>query len=342
MVIAYLLVLALPQASAQTAPADGIRLSTSPLPIDLTTTPGKAVSTQLRVRNSGSHTETLKLGLLTFSAQGDTGKPILRDKKPGDDFFDWVTFSTQQFSAAPNEWKTITMTISPPTSAAFGYYYAVTFGRANEAKPTSQEAALSGAAATLVLLDVNVPGAVRKLNINSFAPDHPWYEFLPATFTTIIANHGNVHAAPFGTIYISSSGHKEVVSQIDLNPSKGNVLPDSIRLFSSTWDSGFPLYQNRTKDGQTVLDSRGQAEQQLHWDFSQANKLRWGKYTAHLVLAYDDGHGKDIPLEASSDFWVIPWRLIGGGIVIGILVLIGLVSIGRGLWRKIRPSDVTI
>jgi hypothetical protein len=334
-----IILLAFPlQAIAQSGPTDGIRLTTSPLPIDLTTTPGKPVTTQLRVRNSGSHNETLKVGLLTFSAQGDSGKPTLRDKRPGDDFFDWVTFSPQQFTLAPNQWQTVAMTISPPASAAFGYYYAVTFSRVSEQKPV-QAASLSGAAATLVLLEVHVPGANRQLSVSSFTANKPWYEFLPATFATVLRNSGNVHAAPYGTIYISRVGQSQIIDQLDINQAKGNVLPDSSRAFSASWSNGFPVYRNKTANGQTVLDSAGQPEQQLQWDFSQANKLRFGKYTAHLVMAYDNGQGKDVPLEATVDFWVVPWRIILAGLVTGLLVLAGLWSIGRSVWRLIRPSD---
>jgi hypothetical protein len=48
-------------------------------------------------------------------------------------------------------------------------------------------------------------------------------------------------------------------------------------------------------------------------------KLRWGKYTANLLLVYDDGT-KDVPIEGTLSFWVIPWRLIFGAI--GLVVFI--------------------
>ncbi len=137
------------------------------------------------------------------------------EREPGDEFFDWVTFSPQTFTAAPNEWKTIKMTVAPPLSASLGYYYAVTFGRATESAPGAEQTALVGSTATLVLLDVKVPFAKREAVIQSFSSDESWYEFLPATFHIIIKNTGNVHVAPTGNIFITRGATE--VGQLKIN-----------------------------------------------------------------------------------------------------------------------------
>jgi ABC-type glycerol-3-phosphate transport system permease component len=36
--------------------------------------------------------------------------------------------------------------------------------------------------------------------------------------------------------------------------------------------------------------------------------LRFGKYTAKMLLVFDDG-ARDVPIEGVVSFWVIPWRL---------------------------------
>ncbi|MBA3757574.1 hypothetical protein H0X09_01800, partial [Candidatus Saccharibacteria bacterium] len=48
-------------------------------------------------------------------------------------------------------------------------------------------------------------------------------------------------------------------------------------------------------------------------------KLRFGHYTADLVLVYNDGQ-RDVPVTASVSFWVVPWRLLG--VIFGLAVLI--------------------
>ncbi len=307
----------------------GIRLSTSPLPISLTTKPGTTVSTDLRVRNAGSQTETLKVGLLTFSADGQTGAPRLRERQVGDDFFDWVRFSEEKFSVAPNEWHTISMTIDVPASAAFGYYYAVTFSREGQIADPQDQAKLIGATATLVLLDVDAPGAKRDLSVHSFTVDKAWYEFLPVGFSTELRNTGNVHAVATGNIFISRIGSKDTVATLKVNEAMGNILPDSGRVFVTEWGDGFPHYDTKTSEAST---------RKLIWNWGEADTLRFGKYSAHLVMAYDNGN-RDVPLEATVDFWVIPWRLLLAGLVVGTFFLFGVLMTGRSLWRKLFGGE---
>jgi hypothetical protein len=109
-----------------------LRLTTSPLPINLITEPGKTIQTPLRIQNQGTRGETLKIDLMKFKAYGQEGAPLLLDREVGDTFLDWVRFSEDTFTVAPNEWKTITATFTVPENAAFGYYYALVFSRSDE------------------------------------------------------------------------------------------------------------------------------------------------------------------------------------------------------------------
>lgn len=313
-----------------------LRLITSPLPVNLATKPGTSISTPLRVQNAGSQTETLKMGLLKFSAYGDTGAPQLQEREPGDDYFDWVSFSEDTFTLAPNQWKTITMTIAVPESAAFGYYYAATFSRAAENVEEGQsQAALVGSTATLVLLEAQVPGAKRQAEIQSFSTDKPWYEFLPVHFSANLRNTGNVHVAPRGNIFITRNGQE--VATLEVNLAKGNILPESNRVFEVSWNDGFPHYVERQAEGKVVTDESSQPEYRLEWDFSQADTLRIGHYEAKLVMVYDDGT-KDVPIEATTSFWIVPWRGLIVSLVVAILVGIGLWTTLRSGWRKARPK----
>jgi hypothetical protein len=271
--------------------------------------------------------------LLKFTADADTGQPKLLDREQGDSYFDWVDFSPSKLTLAPNEWGAVTMTIQVPDSAAFGYYYAVTFGRASQDTAGSGQSSLRGAAATLVLLEATVPNAKREIKLESFTATSGWYEFLPATFNVKLRNTGNVHAAPFGTLFIEQNGQQ--IDQVDFNPAKGNILPQSPRTYTVDWSRGFPVYQDKTADDQVVLNKEGKPEKQLSWDFTKLNNLRMGKYTAHLVLAYDNGQ-RDVPVEAAVDFWVVPWRILGVGLLLLTFFIFGVAMFGRGVWRRAR------
>src|SRR5690606_1053610 len=154
------------------------------------TTPGSKVSTDLRIKNNGTETETLAVGLLKFGPNDTSGKPAIIERQPGDDYFDWVTFSEDEFVAEPNVWNTITMNIDVPQSAGLGYYYAVTFQRAADPDQTDQGASLEGGPAILVLLDVRVPYAERRVELVEFTSKKSVYEFLPAEFNISVENTG--------------------------------------------------------------------------------------------------------------------------------------------------------
>ncbi len=312
-----------------------LRLTTSPLPINLKTAPGSSVSAQLKVKNDGTKTENIKVSLMKFKADSQTGTPMLLDREPGDEFFNWVSFSENTFTLPANEWKTITAAFNVPETASFGYYYAIVFSRADEQiKKEERQTIITGGTATLVLLEVQVPNAKREIQITEFSADKKMYEFLPAAFTVKLRNTGNVHVAPRGNIFINK-GSKTDVAILEVNPAQGSILPDSPRAFEEKWADGFPVYQAKTENGNTVLDDKGNQITELQWDFKDASKLRFGKYTAKLLLAYDDGK-RDIPIEGEVSFWVVPWRIIGGALIIAILALLGLKSTLQNLWARIR------
>ena len=315
--------------SAQTS---DFSLITSPLPISLVTEPGTSVSTDIKVKNGGREEETLKINLMKFKAYEDTGKPELLDPEPEDDFLNWVSFSEPSFSLGPNEWKTITATFTVPKEASFGYYYALVFSRANDDETLPGETAIVGGTAVLVLLEARVKDAVRSVEVAEFSAERRFYEFLPATFRITLKNTGTIHLSPRGNIFIDRGDTKNITA-IEVNSEKGNILPDSSRIFEVKWEDGFPRYEDRIEDDKAVLDEEGNKEQVLTWNWDDASKCRMGKYTATLLLIYDDGT-RDIPIEGTVSFWVVPWRLLGAVGIIVIFFFIGLRSTVVKMWKK--------
>lgn len=290
-------------------PVTGLRLITSPLPINLVTTPGTTVTTELKVKNGGTTPEALKIDLMKFKAYEESGKPQLMDPEPEDEFLKWITFSESRFILAPDEWKTVTATFTVPETASFGYYYAFVFSRAEDAQVTSsKETVVVGGTAVLVLLEVSIPDAKREVTVTEFSVNKRFYEFLPATFSVKLRNTGNVHIAPRGNIFIDQGSTRDIAI-LEVNSEKGSILPNSNRVFDTTWQDGFPVYEEKTEDGRVALDEQGNTVYDLTWNWQDASKLRFGKYHAKLLLIYDDGH-RDIPIEGEVSFWVVPWRLV--------------------------------
>jgi hypothetical protein len=313
--------------------AAGLNLVISPLPISLTTSPGSTVSAQLKIKNGGDETETIHVGLMKFKAYNDDGQPRLFDREKGDDYFDWVNFSDNDFTILPGEWKNITTTINVPETAAFGYYYAVTFSRKDDISANNKATKIEGAVSVLILLNVNSPNAISKIEVTEFQVDRKVYEFLPINFSIKLKNSGNIHIAPRGNIFIDQ-GKKTDLALLDINDVQGNILPGSSRIFNTSWSDGFPIYTQRVEDNKVVTDKKGNNVLDLKWDFNKLSKLRFGKYTAHMLLVYDNGT-RDVPIEATTSFWVVPWRLLGGSLVVLSLVFVGLWNIFRPIFKKI-------
>jgi hypothetical protein len=339
--LAIILLVSIPSASAQTTDAQaGLRLITSPLPINLVTEPGQTATTELKVKNGGTENETLRIDLMKFKAYQENGKPQLLEREPTDDFFDWVTFSEPTFTLAPDEWKTIGATFTVPPTASFGYYYAFVFSRANDQEQlASRQTALVGGTAVLVLLEVRVPNAVREVAVTEFSADKKFYEFLPASFNVKLKNTGNVHIAPRGNIFIDRGSTKDIAI-LEVNSEKGNLLPDSSRVFTTAWEDGFPRYVAKIEDDRTVLDEQGNPVLELKWDWNDASKLRFGKYTAKLLLIYDDGT-HDVPIEGTLSFWIIPWRLLIAVVVVALFFFVGIRATVQKIWNKLFRTSTT-
>jgi hypothetical protein len=319
--------------------AGPLDLTTSPLPINLETTPGKSVSTELRVKQSTGQPARLKVTLLKFAAYGEEGKPRLMDRQPEDTHFDWVKFDKPIFTAPNDVWQTVKMTINvPKTGAAFGYYYAVMFSRAgDENVPEGQNTSYVGGSATMVLLNVDVPGAKRSLKLESFGTRHRVVEFLPSTFKVKFQNDGNVHLVPKGNVFIMRG--KKQVGYILLNEEKGNILPDSKRVYTTEWIDGFPKFLPRTDNGRAVVQKNGDPVYNVDWNLNNGknplSQIRFGKYTAKLFAVYDDGQ-RDVPIESEVTFWVIPWRALLVMLLIVLLITFGAWSVSRGALKGVR------
>lgn len=290
-------------------PEWNLDLTVSPVAINLSTKPGEAVETEVKVQNKAIGPEYLQIDLAKFRADESGARPELLDIEPGDEFANWVSFSEQEFVVNPGEWKKIKVTFAPPADAALGYYLTLIFNRQSIITPGLRETVVTGAPAILMLVDVDSPNAKRELQLVEFVADQSFYEYLPVEFTVRVHNTGNIHIVPTGDIFIDR-GQQHDVAILSLNEGASNILAASERDYVVKWGDGFPVWEEASQDGEIVLDDEGNPQRVLKWDFtSPFSKIRFGKYTAHLLMVYDNGE-RDVPIEAAISFWVIPWRLI--------------------------------
>jgi hypothetical protein len=287
-----------------------IDLTVSPIFFDFSSNPGQIVSDKVRLRNNGSSNLNLKAEVKKLTAS-DVRDANLEDPKPEDQFVNWVKFEDPTIEARPKEWIDVPFTIAIPNDASFGYYFAFTFTQDQSIKtPDQPTAVILGSVAVPVLLNVKSPNAKVEGQLEEFKAKSFVNQFLPIEFDVKVKNTGNVHIKPRGNIFIRGGGEKELAI-LEVNEGMGNILPDGTRTFNALWDDGFIINETVEENGQTVKKMR------INWN--KLTSFRFGPYTANLLMVYDNGT-RDVPLEASTTFWVIPYIPLAI-ILIGFIVL---------------------
>lgn len=297
-------------------------LQVTPSPLVTSVVPGEEREIELKIRNSGAETENLKVELRAFSVN-EEGQVQLLNEQPKE-VVDWVTFAEPTFSIRTGEWFTQRIRLEPPEEAGFSYNFAIIISRRDQNEPQAGQQAIRGSVAVFTLINVDRPGATRRFTVESFATEKRLYEFLPANFNFVIKNTGNTIVQPIGNIFIQRSSNSQPVDVLPLNDGGSYILPNTSRTLLVDWKKGFPLYQIQQDAAGAPSYSK------LVWDWDSAQDFRFGRYVAKLVAVYNDGQ-RDVPLEAEVTFWVIPWKILLGLVLVVAVLVTGLTAIVRKL-----------
>ena len=312
----------------------GLSITTSPVNEVLSSKPGTEVSTTLHVQNNNALPLPMTIKLYTFSADGNSGRPLLIPATPADIFLNWAHFTPSSFVAQPDVPVAVTMTIDIPKTASLGYNYGVAF----EPVITSANkgVSLNGSNVILILLDTASGNEVHSIQVTSFTASKKLYEYLPVTFYVNIHNNGNVFLSAGGDIFVSKTANflpGSIIGTIAVNTAQGNILPDTNRVFQEQWTNGFPVFQPKQIDGHEI-SKNNKIVYQLNWNFSQVDKLRFGKYYAKLIMSYSNGE-RQVPVTAVLSFWVMPWKLMLIALFL-LLLIIGMVIVVFLLIHRVR------
>jgi hypothetical protein len=319
------------QARAATPiPDAGLSLEVSPSPLVQTVKPGEQKSLAISIFNAGSTTENLKITLQSFRVDTSNGKVTLQSTAPAE-IADWVSFPHPSFSIKAGERISEQVNIKTPASAGFSYNFAMVISRQVPLKATTGQSAIQGSVAIFTLLNIDRPGATKKLEIASLKTTKGFYEYLPAKLSLTLRNTGNSLLLPAGNVYIQRSIDSNTpISVLPLNSRSLYLLPGVTREYQVAWSDGLPAYHT------TQVAANGAPEQHLEWNWRDSH-FRVGRYVARVVVIYNDGH-RDIPLQDEVAFWVIPWKILGGGLIGFAILLIGVYVIVRFLARSARRN----
>ena len=282
--------------SAQTALATTIF---SPL-LDFEIDPGQSQAGVVKLYNETEEDLYLTASVEPFRAGDETGQPIYLPAEEKHLFLQWFKIDQEAIILRPKQVAIVPFTVTVPAQAVPGGYFAVIFWETT-AGPAGDNTGLSLSSKVGSLVFLKVKGEVTEAaEIAEFktAAAANYFFKLPINFLVRLANQGNVHLRPTGTIELKNwLGQTEI---LEVNSAKRYVLPDSIRRFEVVWGqgSGANVWQNFWPNLKKELTG-----------------LAFGRYTATLNLTY----GLDQPktLTEQLSFWFIP-----GYSIIALIILV--------------------
>jgi hypothetical protein len=290
-------------ASFAAEPQSGFSLQVTPSPLVASVKPGETTTLDLKLRNTGTSLEKLVIQPRSFKVDNASGE-IKLDETKAPEISDWLTFSEPTFTLKPGEIKTQKVSIAVPEKAGFSYSFILVVRRAETVSDPTAGRQLEGSVAIFTLLNVDRPGATRKIELAEVKTTQQIYEFLPITIKLRFKNVGNTIVQPYGNIFVQrESTDEKPITTLPVNDKRGYILPGTERVLDVDWKDGFAVYE-------TITDASGKQVKNLKRDPNKLADFRIGKYTAKIVAVYNDGQ-RDVPIEKIVTFWVIPWRAIG-------------------------------
>lgn len=284
------------------AQGGGSGLQLSPTRTELTIEPGDSETFEIQLTNVTQGNLTASPTIYDFTPKDDGSPQILAADNNDNNSISIKKFfgDLANTRLGADEKKTITLTASVPKGQAAGSYYGIILfnaltGEQQETQASGGQVALSAGIGHIVL--IQVPGDVtdklqlvrvvagRKVDDN--VTTGSILSNVPNQVQITVKNTGNSILKPFGNILVEKGGKQVANVQINNADVKGNVLPNSNRIFT-----------------EEIKDLKG-----------------FGRYTLTVNVAY--GNGGDV-LTQKLNVWVIPaWLAISVGA--GAIAVVGLV-----------------
>ena len=302
-----------------TVPICGYALTISPPLIELELDPGETVAKTIKVLNETSEPLKLFLSIEKFRAKGEEGQAEFFSAQEEEYiFYDWINIKKDPILLMPQERAEIPFIVTVPKNAEPGGYYSAIFW-ASSPPNVEDKTAIGVVSKTGTLIFLKVRGEVNEkgevLEFNTVNNKH-FFSHLPVDFFVRVENLGNIHVKPNGKIKVINYFNK-LTAALNVNVKQGNILPQSVRRFETSWDA--------KKSKNSILRKNRNIFQNFWQELkNEKNNLAFGHYSAYLSLNYGQ---KEQIARGGLTFWIIPWRIIIVSIII-LIILILLIKFG--------------
>lgn len=270
----------------------GRGITMSPVTFELTANPGDRITNAIKISNPTENSVGVKMETEDFVAVGEEGKVVVMDEEN-------ETYSLKKWIKTNPE----NFVLGAGEARLVEFLINVP----QNAEPGGHYASVlavvassdnpeSGSAVSQkvgALVLLSVSGEVKEdLLVKEFSAPK-FSEKGPILFTIRFENTGSVHSRPRGFVSVMDMNGKKVA---DLAFEQKNILPGAVRKLEVTLDK----------------------------------KFLFGKYQADLIGNY--GANTNKPIEATIEFWVIPWKIV----LVCLLALFVIYLIRRRLFLMLR------
>lgn len=249
--------------------------------------PGQTIIQEISVTNRISDKRTFRLEVedITGSADGSSAVSLTGAARGPYSIRDYISFPKDTFVLALGERARIPVKITlPPDAEPGGFYGSVLVSTVQDPGSAGvvPRSPIVARVGSLFFLTVGGDAEVAgETKGISLINGKWWYEKGPIELGVLYENTGSVHVNPYGELTITNMFGEEV-GFVELEP--WFVLPASLRVREITWDREFLL----------------------------------GRYT--VTASINRGY-EDVVDEVSVSFWVLPWKIVGGGFLILFIVI---------------------
>lgn len=232
---------------------------------------GETLEAKVKVRNETDNPLTFTIFVRDFIVEDKLGTPKILPPDEASNRWSaakWMTVLPESFTVSPRSSFESMLYVQIPGDATYGgHYAAIVFEPSSQSTVSGSGASIVTQSASLIYLHILGPitenGQITLFQAPKFS------EYGPVKIETEIANFGDVHIKPIGTIEVKDIFGKTLKT---LTLKEDNIFPGRAKTYENVWQK----------------------------------KWLAGKFTANLAATYGEN---GLPLTAIISFYVFPWKV---------------------------------
>lgn len=227
-------------------------IAISPTKIELDLKPGKTTTTKFRVKNTGKYDFDYEINFAPYSVEGEDYRQNIGDETAYTDLVNWLSVEEKTGPLESGEEKEIIITVNVPKDVPGGGQYAVALAKIVESASDNSGVVMQKQVGTI--LYATVDGDTRKTG-DIVENKIPSFMFTPPIrATSVVANTGNVHMEASYVLQVFPLFSSEEVYTNEDHPETRNIMPETRRFNTVSWDGAPQLGLFRVKQTVKFLD----------------------------------------------------------------------------------------